>query len=181
MMTVHGSWKIPIRWWALDSAVGRYASQPPKPSTKPAPAPAMPVTMPLALTTRRMFRSVAPWAASMPMDRSRRWARTLKPPTPTRAMSRMPRMAAVSETVSGLTTFALDSDAASYTEDPPGSMAEIAEVLRPCPSNSTVTWPGLVTWPGTTSANSSSSEYGFDTMPVTVRLTPPNVQVPPTR
>ncbi len=31
-----------------------------------------------------------PGAASMPMDRSRRWASTVKPPTPTRAMSTMP-------------------------------------------------------------------------------------------
>ena len=71
-MTVQGSWKIPIRWWELDSAVGRYSSQPMNPITKPDKAPAMPVAMPLARTTSRMFRSVAPWAASMPMDRSRR-------------------------------------------------------------------------------------------------------------
>ena len=59
-MTVHGSWKIPITWCELDSAVGRYASQPMNPMTKPAAAPAMPVAMPLARTTSRMFRSVAP-------------------------------------------------------------------------------------------------------------------------
>ena len=93
----------------------------------------------------------------------------------------MPRMAAVSETVSGLITFWLDSDAASYTDDPPGSSAEIALALMPCPLNSTTTWSGRVTWPGITRAKSSSSDCGFLTMPVTVRVTPPKVQLLPTR
>ena len=95
------------------------------------------------------------------MDRSRRWARTVKPPTPTRPMSTMPRTAAVSDTVSGLITFWLDSDVASDTDDPLGSSAEIAFALMPCPSNSTTTWSGRVTWPGITRAKSSSRDCGF--------------------
>ena len=50
----------------------------------------------------------------------------------------------------------------------------------PGASNSTVTCVGAATWPGATSANWSSRFCGFATMPVTVLLTPPTVQAPPT-
>ena len=68
--------------------------------TSPATAPAAPVAAPLALMTRRMFLSVAPWAASMPIARSLRCASTVKPPVPTSAISSMPSTAAVIEIVS---------------------------------------------------------------------------------
>jgi hypothetical protein len=70
----------------------------------PATAPTMPVAAPLALMTRRMFLSVAPWAASMPIARSLRCASTVKPPMPVSAMRTMPSTAAVIEIVSGLIT-----------------------------------------------------------------------------
>ncbi len=49
-----------------------------------------------------MFLSVAPSAPSMPSERSRRCASTVKPPTATRAMSSMPTVASASTMVSGL-------------------------------------------------------------------------------
>ena len=49
-----------------------------------------------------MFLSVAPRAPSMPSERNRRCASTVKPPTATRAMSSMPTVASPSTIVSGL-------------------------------------------------------------------------------
>ena len=56
----------------------------------------------MARTTSLMCRSVAPWAASMPIALSLRCARTAKPPMPTSAISSMPSTAAAIEIVSGL-------------------------------------------------------------------------------
>ena len=73
---------------------------------------------------------------------------TVKPPTLTRAMSSMPRMAAAIEIVPGLMALPLASVWASDTADPLGSSALIASGLVLRASNSTVTWLGAVTWPG---------------------------------
>ena len=48
---------------------------------------------PLASSTSRTLRSVAPMDSSIPMARSRRWASTVKPPTDTSAMSSIPTVA----------------------------------------------------------------------------------------
>jgi hypothetical protein len=54
----------------------------------------------------------------MPIDRSRRCASTVNPPTPTRAMSSMPSVAAVSEMVTGLITLVLAADVRDTTSGP---------------------------------------------------------------
>ena len=61
--------------------------------------------MPLARTTSRMFLSVAPSEPSRPSARIRRCARTVKPPTPTRAISSIPTVARASRMVCGLIEF----------------------------------------------------------------------------
>ena len=65
-----------------------------------------------------MFRSVAPWAASSPRDRSRRCASTVKPPIPTRAMSSMPMVARASTIVSGFSTLPDDAECGVDTFGP---------------------------------------------------------------
>ena len=62
---------------------------------------------PLARSTSRTLRSVAPIDSSIPRERSRRWASTVKPPTDTSAMSSMPTVASASTIVSGLIGLAL--------------------------------------------------------------------------
>ena len=137
----------------------------------------MPVAAPLARTTSLICRGVAPWAASMPSARSLRWARTVKPPTPTSAISSMPRTAAAIEIVSGLIALAFPAACAVVTYRP--MLARRPSEVRPGSSNSTVTLCGLVTWPGMTRANVSSRFCGFTTMPVTVQVLPVTVQLPP--
>ncbi len=78
-------------------------------------APTTPTTVPLALTTRRTWRSVAPVDSSMPIERSRRCASTVKPPTETSAMSSMPRTSAAREIVSGLSGFDCATEAGVCT------------------------------------------------------------------
>ncbi len=168
-ITSHGSWNMPIMWCALASTCGRYTSQAARPSTNPATAPTRPTTAPLARTTRRMFLSVAPTAPSIASERSRRWARTVKPPTETRPMRSIPTVIAAIAMVSGLSTFCCAASAVARL-----STFRPSEPSRtPCASNSTVTWVGAVTWPGTTRANSSRRLCGFRTMPVTRRAVPP--------
>ncbi len=154
------------------------ASHARKPSTSPATAPTTPVAAPLARTTSLMLRSVAPWAASMPIARSLRCARTVKPPMPTSAISSMPRTAAAIEIVSGLISLVLATVWAVVTCRP----VCVLDGARGLPgaSNSTVTSLGAVTWPGITRANSSSRLCGFATMPVTFQVRPAMVQLLPT-
>ena len=111
-----------------------------------------------------MFRSVAPRAPSIPSERSRRWASTVKPPTATRAMSSMPTVASPSTMVSGLSGLLAAADCRLWKFGP----REVT--VTPGASNKMVTWVGALTWPGTTSANSSSRLCGFCTMPVTWRV-----------
>ena len=68
---------------------------------KPRMAPATPTTVPFAATTSRTWRSVAPIDSSIPIERIRRCASTVKPPIETRAIKSMPRTSAASEMVSG--------------------------------------------------------------------------------
>ncbi len=65
-----------------------------------------------------MFLSVAPWAPSIPSERSRRWASTMKPPTATSAMRSMPTVASASTMVSGLSTLPDDAEAGTETFGP---------------------------------------------------------------
>ena len=123
-----------------------------------------------------MFRSVAPWAASMPIALSLRCARTVKPPMPTSAISNMPRTAAAIEIVSGLISLVFATVCAVVTLMP---LVLRLDALTPGASNSTVTVSGFVTWPGMTRANSSSRLSGFWTMPVTFRVVPFTVQLLP--
>ena len=129
---------------------------------------------PLARSTSRTLRSVAPMDSSIPRARSRRCASTVKPPTDTSAISSMPTVANASTMVSGLSRLLLAAavEAGVETLDPmrPGS--------TPGASKRTSTCVGCVTWPGGTSANSSSRLWGFCTMPTTVL--PPRGQVSPT-
>ena len=74
--------------------------------------------MPFALTTRRTWRSVAPVDSSMPIERMRRCASTVKPPTETSAMSSMPSTSAASEIVSGLSGFDCATEAGVCTWTP---------------------------------------------------------------
>ena len=71
----------------------------------------MPTTVPLALTTSRTLRSVAPIDSSIPIERMRRCASTVKPPIETSAMRSMPRTRAASEMVSGFNGFDAATDA----------------------------------------------------------------------
>ena len=48
------------------------------------------------------MRSVAPIDSSMPRERMRRWANTVKPPIDTRAIRSMPTVASASTMVAGL-------------------------------------------------------------------------------
>jgi len=73
------------------------------------------------------------------MERSRRCARTVKPPTPTRAISSIPSVAAVSETVSGLMMLLDATDAGVDTCGP------IFDGFTPGALNRTVVWVGAVT------------------------------------
>ena len=57
---------------------------------------------PLASRTRRTLRSVAPMDSSMPRERIRRCASTVKPPIDTRAIRSMPTVANASTMVAGL-------------------------------------------------------------------------------
>ncbi len=116
-----------------------------------------------------MFLSVAPMAPSIARERSRRWARTVKPPTDTSPMRSIPTVIAAIAMVSGLSTFCCAASAAARLS----TFRPSEPSLTPCTSNRTVTWVGAVTWPGTTSANSSSRLCGFCTMPVTRRAWPP--------
>ena len=104
MITAHGRVKAPIRWWELDSACGRYSSHATRPNAAPKNVPTTPTTAPFAFTTSLMFRSVAPRAPSMPIERRRRCASTVKPPTATRAMRSIPTVATANTIVSGLKT-----------------------------------------------------------------------------
>ena len=110
----------------------------------------------------------------MPIERSRRWASTVNPPTPTRAMSSIPSVAAASEMVTGLISLVLAADVRDTTPGPS------ERGFTPGASNRTVTRVGALTWPGATSANSSSRFCGLVTMPTTRRAEPPARQVPPT-
>jgi len=95
---------------------------------------------------------------------------------PTSAISSMPRTAAAIEIVSGLIVLVFATVWAVVTLTPPVLRLD---ALTPGASNSTVTLSGRVTWPGTTRANSSSRLCGFSTMPTTLRVTPPRVQLLP--
>ena len=77
----------------------------------------------MARTTSLMFRSVAPWAASMPIALSLRCARTVKPPMPTSAISSMPRTAAATEIVSGLISLVFATVCAVVTFRPAIALA----------------------------------------------------------
>ena len=101
-ITAHGSANIPMRWCAFCSLVGRYASQSTRPSTKPKTAPTTPTMTPLASRTSRTLRSVAPMDSSIPRERIRRCASTVKPPIDTKAMRSMPTVASASTMVAGL-------------------------------------------------------------------------------
>ena len=127
---------------------------------------------PLASSTSRTLRSVAPMDSSIPMARRRRCASTVKPPTDTSAISNMPTVANASTMVSGLIVLLL-SEPAVETLDPmrPGS--------TPGASKRTSIVVGCVTCPGGTRANSSSRLWGFCTMPTTV-LSPWEDQESPT-
>ena len=120
----------------------------------------MPTTTPLARTTSRTFRSVAPSEASIPIERSRRCATTVKPPTATRAMRSIPSVTPAMVMLSGLTGLLFPAACTDTTFGPMWLAA------TPGASNSTVTSEGVRTWPGATSANSSSRFCGFSTMPV---------------
>ncbi len=131
--------------------------------------------MPLARTTRRTWLSVAPVDSSIPIERSRRWASTVNPPTETSAISSMPRASATSEIVSGLIGFDCATEAGVCTSFPiDGNAASGA-------SKSSVTPVASCSCPVGTRANSSSRLWGFSTMPTTVRSTPLTRQLLPTR
>ena len=114
-----------------------------------------------------MFLSVAPRAPSIPSERSRRCASTVKPPTATKAISSMPTVASASTMVSGLSGLLAAEDARLCTFGPS------EEAVTPGALNRTVTWFGALTWPGATRANSSSRLCGFAAMPMTWRAFPP--------
>ena len=133
-----------------------------------------PTMTPLARTTIRTRESVAPSEASIPSERSRRCASTVKPPTATRVMRSIPTVSAAIEMLSGLSVLGGTAAEAVWTFGP----RECG--LAPGASNRTLTWVGALTWPGTTRANSSSRLCGFSTMPVTVRVRPPWCQPSPT-
>ena len=135
-----------------------------------------PTTVPFALTTRRTWLSVAPVDSSIPIERRRRWARTVNPPTETSATSSIPSTSAASEIVSGLSGLLDAADAGVDTCQLVGNELH----GTPAASNSTVTLDGFVTRPGTTSANSSRRLCGFSTIPTTRCSTPPTRQVSPT-
>ena len=126
-----------------------------------------------------MFLSVAPSAPSMPSERSRRCASTVKPPTATRAMSSMPTVASASTMVLGLSGL-LATASCRVTTYGRREPSEAAGLLPAGTSNSTVTWLGVLTWPGATRANSSSRLCGFCTMPMTWRICPPWCHMSPT-
>ena len=91
-----------------------------------------------------MFLSVAPRAPSMPSERSRRCASTVKPPTATRAMSSMPTVASASTMVSGLSGLLATASCRVTTywlREP----SEAAGLLPGGAVNSTVTWLGVLT------------------------------------
>ena len=117
---------------------------------------------PLASSTSRTLRSVAPMDSSIPRARIRRCASTVKPPIDTSAISSMPTVASASTMVAGSIGLLLATVAGVETLDPmrPGS--------TPGASKRTSTCVGFVTCPGGTSANSSSRLWGFCTMPTTV-------------
>ncbi len=110
----------------------------------------------------------------MPIERSRRCASTVKPPTATRAISNMPSTSAASEIVSGLSGFDCATVAGVCT------LLPIERSATPDASKSAVTCVGSFTSPGATSANSSSRLWGFSTMPTTSRSAPPTRQLSPT-
>src|ERR1022692_496905 len=86
--------------------------------------PVTPTATPLARTTRRRCLSVAPSELSIPSERIRRCASTVKPPTATRAMRSIAIVASPSTIVSGLT--ALTEDA-----DDPGATALVPDAAGP--------------------------------------------------
>ena len=90
-----------------------------------------------------MFLSVAPRAPSMPSERSRRCASTVKPPTATRAMSSMPTVASASTMVSGLSGLLATASCrvTTYWLREPSE----AVVVPGGAVNSTVTWLGVLT------------------------------------
>ena len=137
----------------------------------------MPVAAPLALTTRRMCRCVAPWAASMPI--------ALQP-----ALRQDGEAADADERDQQHAEHGrgdrdrLGVDLVGVRHRLRGRHVHAAgadrlDALTPGASNSTVTLSGFVTWPGMTSANSSSRLSGFWTMPVTFLVTPSTVQLLP--
>ena len=105
------------------------------------------------------------------MERSRRCASTVKPPTETRAMRSIPSTSAAREIVSGLSGFDWATEAGVCTSCP--DFVELSGT--PGASKSAMTWVGAVTCPGATSANSSRRLWGFSTMPTTRRSTPPTL------
>ena len=72
------------------------------PRTVPITAPRTPTTSPFARTTSETFLLVAPIEASMPSERCRRWASTVKPPIAISAMRSIPIVSTARDRVSGL-------------------------------------------------------------------------------
>ncbi len=123
-------------------------------------APTTPTMTPFDSKTSRTLRSVAPMDSSIPRDRMRRCASTVKPPIDTRAMSSMPTVARASTMVDGLMPLVVI--------DPAGVMEEGRFLAAAGAFKRTVTSVGCATCPGGTRANSSSRLWGFCTMPTTV-------------
>lgn len=160
----HGRWNGSMTCPALACSRGAYAAQAAKPTAAPVSAPAAPTAAPPVTMTRRMLRSVAPTAASMPRARSRRCAITVNPAIATSPMKISPNTASTSTVAAGLRL----GGALRVIGWPRICCAPPGKCSGPRPKNAlrfslnrTVTWVGAVTWPGATRANSSRRFAGF--------------------
>ena len=109
-ITFQGNANVPMRWWAL-ARRGAVGQPGPRPSAKPTSGADEADDDAIRPQDEADVRSVAPIDSSIPRERMRRWASTVKPPIDTRAISSMPSVASASTMVDGLMTLLLATEA----------------------------------------------------------------------
>ncbi len=132
---------------------------------------------PLATITSRMWRGVAPRAATNPSWRWRRWATTTKPAaaiSATRAMASVTTISTKARTAcfSLPMTSTRNADVSAAGSSAAAARAAAAAVW-PSVARSRVKRSAGAAGSGTTRAKSSARSPGFSTRPTTVRVRPP--------
>jgi hypothetical protein len=164
-----------MRWPSSGSKAGLSTTQPVTPTNAPASAPPPPTTSPLASSTSRMCRWLAPMAPSMPSARSRRWAMTWNPATDSRPTKTSPIVASTSTRVVAGSVSSL-----RRWVDTPSGRGLAMYCACGTRSRASTRLTAAPSCPGATRANGSLRLSGFSTTPTTVHGRPAACQGPPT-